>query len=189
MLFISNSKSVHWLLKYSNSFSGPSTACANGKLNDLSSFSSLVEGGWDLSQMEKIEERLVLPGKSCRKKLDFIHEFAWMVQKWTQSTMSTSFWGDGKIHLKFENCNNKGEVRIFVDDQQIAKSKETGGPTTASFYVQEGTILSIEADDQAIIRLLDLAIQCGKQKTLLLTIFWKKHKVVWADVWFVMSFF
>ena len=135
----------------------------------------------------------MLPGQTCVEKLDWIHKYSWMVQKWTQSMISTSFWGNGKIHLTFENCNNQGVVRIFIDDQEIAKSKETGGPTSTRFFVQEGTILSIKADDKAIIRLLDLAIECGKHTTFYSFTFENPIKVLmivlWADVCFVIAQF
>ena len=45
---------------------------------------------------------------------------------------------------------------------KIAKSKSVGGDLTATFNVEEGSLLEIKADNRAIIRLLDLQIECGK---------------------------
>ena len=121
----------------------------------------MKEGGWDLESIDE-KERLVLPRQTCFKLVDEIAEHPWLVQRWIPNMISTAFWGSGRVSLKFNNCNNQGEVTILVDGTEIAKSKSVGGETTASFNVEEGTVLQIKADNRAIIRIKDLQIQCGK---------------------------
>ena len=121
----------------------------------------MKEGGWDLEGLIK-KERLILPGQTCFNVRKQINEFPDFVQKWIPSTISNTFWGSGRVTLKFENCNKEGEVTILVDGTEIAKSKLVGGETTASFNVEEGTVMAIKADNRAIIRILDLQIECGK---------------------------
>ena len=121
----------------------------------------MQEGGWDLKNVVE-KERLVLPGQTCDAKLHRIKEYPWIVQKWTEATISTTFWNIGRVVLKFDNCNNQGEVKVLVDGTEIAKSKSVGGETTANFNVEEGTVLEFKADNRAIIRIMDLDIECGK---------------------------
>ena len=114
--------------------------------------------------MENIyeKERLVLPGQTCDAKLHRIKEYNWIIQKWFPATISTTFWGSGRVTLKFDNCNNQGEVSVLVDGTEIANSKPNGEEPKATFNVEEGTVLEIKADNQAIIRINDLKIECGK---------------------------
>ena len=142
-------------------FQGPSAACAHENIKELRSYESMKEGGWDLDGIIE-KDRLVLPGQSCDATLYRIKDFSWIVQKWIPSLISTKFWGSGRVNLKFDNCNQQGEVTIVVDGSEIAKSKSVGGETTASFNVEEGSVLEIKADNRAIIRLIDLQIECGK---------------------------
>ena len=128
---------------------------------EISSYESMIEGSWDLKNIDE-KERLVLPGGTCYKIVNQINEYPWFVQKWIPSSISTTFWGSGRVSLTFDNCNNQGEVTIHVDGTEIAKSKLVGGETTASFNVEEGTVLEIKVDNRAIINLLDLQIECGK---------------------------
>ena len=121
----------------------------------------MKEGGWDLASIIK-KERLVLPEQTCFNVRKEINEFPDVVQGWIPSMISNSFWGSGRVTLKFGNCNNQGQVTILVDGTEIAKSKSNGRETTASFNVEEGAVLEIKADSLAIIRLLDLQIECGK---------------------------
>ena len=140
---------------------GPSAACAHENIKDLSSYESMREGGWDLEGLKK-KERLVLPGQNCFKIAKQINEFQYFVQRWSPLMISTKFWGSGRVVLEFNNCNNQGEVAILVDGTEIAKSKLVGEDSTASFNVEEGTVLEIKADNRAIINLIDLQIECGK---------------------------
>ena len=121
----------------------------------------MKEGGWDLENIHE-KERLVLPGQTCEKKLDYINKYKWIVQQWTQSMISTTFWENGRVVLTFNNCNNEGEVTVLVDGTEVAKSKLVGGDSTATFNVAEGTVLEIQTDSRSIIRLIDLKIDCGE---------------------------
>ena len=76
--------------------------------------------------------------------------------------VSTTFWGSGRVTLKFDNCNNQGEVSVIVDGIKVANSKSHVEEPTATFNVEEGTVLEIKADNRAIIRLNDLKVKCGK---------------------------
>ena len=121
----------------------------------------MIESGWDLGNVEE-RERLVLPGRICNNYVDQMEEHPWFVQQWSPSTISTKFWSNGRATLAFNNCNKEGEVTIVVDGTEIAKSKPVGGETIAAFNVEEGTVLEINADTRAIIRLNGLDLECGK---------------------------
>ena len=50
------------------------------------------------------------------------------VENWIPAIISTSFWGSGRVILKFDNCNNEGEVSVPIDGTEIAKkSAPVGG--------------------------------------------------------------
>lgn len=121
----------------------------------------MKEGGWDLDGIIE-KERLILPGQTCFNIAKQVNEFPYFVQGWIPTMISNSFWGSGRVTLKFGNCNNQGEVTIVADGNEIAKSKLNGGETTASFNIEEGMVLEIKADNRGVIRLLDLQIECGK---------------------------
>ena len=156
---------------------GPSAACAHENIKDLSSYERMKEGGWDLELIDE-KERLVLPGETCEKKLAYVNTFKWILQKWTEAMISTTFWGSGRVTLKFDNCYNEGDVTVLADGTEIAKSKSVGGETTATFNVEEGTVLEIKANSRAIIRLKDLQIECGKHLFLGLSKYLVTQKVL-----------
>ena len=121
----------------------------------------MKEGGWDLENIDE-KERLVLPGQTCDVTFNRIKENNWMAQEWFPVMVSTTFWGSGRVTLKFSNCNNQGQVSVIVDGTEVANSKPNGREPTATFNVEEGSVLEIKADNRAIIRLKDLKIKCGK---------------------------
>ena len=127
------------------------------------------DGGWSLNGI-RANERLVLPGRTCDTKLDRIHKDNWIVQGWTNQMISTTFWGAGRVEIKFANCNKEGEVTVLVDGVEIAKSKSYGKETTATFNLEEGSLLEIKTDDRAIIRINDFQIDCGKLSIFYLNI-------------------
>merc|ERR1712038_470568 len=96
----------------------------------------------------------------------FIKTFPWIVQKWAPSLISTTFWGKGRAVLTFDNCNNQGEVTVLVDENEVAKSKSVGGDSTATFNVEQGTVLTVKTDNRSIIRISDLQIECGASSTM-----------------------
>ena len=142
--------------------SGPTAACAEQGMTDLSSYGTMHENGWDLANI-KAKYRLVLPGDACNfNLLDAISKHNWFIQGWLSSMISTTFWSKGRVQLRFGNCNEVGEVAVLVDGTEVDKSKPNGKETTASFNVDEGTNLTIVADTRAIIKLFDINIECGE---------------------------
>ena len=119
------------------------------------------EHGWNLQNILQAR-RLLLNEQACLNRLSRIKENPWMVQGWSTSSISTSFWGIGTANLEFGNCNKEGEVSVIIDGTEIAKSKPHGAKTNAKFDVQEGTNLTIKTDNKAIIRLIQLELECGK---------------------------
>ena len=119
------------------------------------------ENGWDLANI-KARYRLVLPRDVCNfALLDDISKHHWYTQEWPTSMISTTFWGQGRVHLTFGNCNEVGEVALLVDGTEVEKSKPNGRGTNATFNVDEGSKLVIKADSRAIIKLFDIHIECG----------------------------
>ena len=147
------------VLKPSTSLLGPTAACAELGIADLTSYGSMKENGWDLDNIEE-ERRLVLRGKECNRKLFD----DWLVQGWETSMISTSFWSKGRATLKFGNCNNLGNVKVLIDGSEVGTSKANGKKSTASFNFDEGSNLTIKAEGQSVIKLFSLKIQCGKRK-------------------------
>ena len=120
------------------------------------------ENGWDLANI-RAKERLVLPGHRCDfDLLKDISENNWYIQGWLPSMISATFWAQGRVHLRFGNCNVNGEVAILVDGTEVGKSLPNGEQTNATFNVDEGSKLIIKADNRAIIKLFDINIDCGK---------------------------
>ena len=121
----------------------------------------MVENGWDLTNIDTAK-RLTLMDQTCMNILNDIDKFKWMVQDWLASTISTSFWSDGKATLRFGNCNNAGRVFVLLDGTEIANSTHHS-PTTVNFNVADGSTLTIKTDNLSIIRLFDLKLECGEQ--------------------------
>ena len=109
-----------------------------------------------------MDNRLMLTQHACNNQLEILKANNWVVQQWTTSAMTTSFWGTGKATLEFGNCHNQGEVTIILDDNEIAKSKGGEFKSKVTFDVADGSTLTIKADDKAIIRLFGLDLECGK---------------------------
>ena len=140
---------------------GPTALCAHQGISDFSSSMAMEEHGWDLTAINK-DTRLVLTQSACEKRLNILESHSWMVQQWSATMISTEFWGVGAATLEFGNCNNEGEVTVLLDDGEIAKSKLNEDMSNVTFNVDEGSILTIRADDKAIIRLFSLELKCGK---------------------------
>ena len=141
---------------------GPTAACAELGMTDLSSYGTMTENGWDLSNINA-KRRLVLPGNECNfSLLDTISKHNWFIQGWIPSMISTTFWAKGRVQLKFGNCNEVGEVAVLVDGNEVKKSNPNGKVTTATFNVDEGSNLTVKADSRAIIKLFDIRVGCGK---------------------------
>ena len=120
------------------------------------------ENGWDLANIRD-KYRLVLPGDACNfNLLDTIGKHNWYIQGWLPSEISATFWAQGRVHLRFGNCNEVGEVAVLIDGTEVEKSKPNGRKTTTTFNVNEGTNLTIVADNRAIIKLFDINIECGE---------------------------
>ena len=123
----------------------------------------MKENGWDLDNLD--QDRLVLRGQQCNPKLFDGSRFSnWLVQTWSTSMISTTFWSKGRAKLKFDNCYNQGEVSVLIDGTEVGKSTSNGKTATVSFNFDEGTNLTIKAEGQSIIKLYSLKIKCGKQK-------------------------
>ena len=142
-------------------FQGPSALCANEGLSDFSSHEAMKEHGWDLTAINA-DTRLVLTQSACEKRLHTLESFKWMDQQWSTAWISTSFWGVGSATLEFGNCNNAGDVTVLLDDGEIAKSKINVDMSNVTFNVEHGSVLTIRANDKAIIRLFSLELKCGK---------------------------
>ena len=152
---------------FSNSlfFSGPTALCAQQGINDLSSAQNMIENGWDLQNSYQ-DKRLVLTENACWNLLKTIDQFKWIAQRWKTSTISTSFWGDGRAVLDFGNCNAEGRVTVLLDGKEIGNSTIDNEITSVSFNVANGSNLTIHTDDRSVIRLYDLRLECGKQTSL-----------------------
>ena len=126
----------------------------------------MKENGWELDNIDE-QRRLVLRGKECNKELFDGSSFTnWLVQTWSTSMISTTFWSKGRAKLKFDNCNDQGEVSVLIDGTEVGKSTSNGKTATVSFNFDEGSNFTIKAEGQSIIKLFSLKIKCGKQNTL-----------------------
>ena len=121
----------------------------------------MTDNGWDLANIDT-KHRLVLPGGECDYNLLLtMTKLTWIIQRWLPSMISATFWSKGRVELKFGNCNEVGEVAVFVDGTEVEKSKPNVEVTRAAFNVDEGSNLTIRADSRAIIKLFDINIECG----------------------------
>ena len=139
---------------------GPTVACAQEGIDDFASYQKMEASGWDLKAIDT-ETRLVFHKETCEKKFEFAKKFNWLVQGWSNSAISTTFWGHGRAKLTFGNCNNQGEVSVLLDGKEIKKSKPNGEKTTVSFDMKEGSNLTITTDNRSIIKLIRLKLKCG----------------------------
>ena len=121
----------------------------------------MEEQGWDVKAMD-MDNRLTLTQQACENRLDFLKHNDWVLEQWSASAMSTSFWGTGKATLEFGNCYKEGVVTILLDDNEIAKSKRGEFHSRVTFDVADGSTLTIKTDNKAIIRLFRLDLECGK---------------------------
>ena len=121
----------------------------------------MEEHGWDLKAIDQ-HNRLMLNQKSCENRLEFLKTNKWIVDQWSTSAVTTSFWGSGQVTLEFGNCYNEGVVTVLLDDNEIAKSKRNEYISSVTFNVADGSTLAIKTDDRAIIQLFRLDLECGK---------------------------
>ena len=122
----------------------------------------MTDNGWDLANID-VDDRLVLPRHKCDYNfLLTMSKLNWIIQGWSPSMISRTFWSKGRVQLKFGNCNEVGEVAVLVDGTEVEKSKPNGKETTATFNVDKGSNLTVMADNRAIIKLFDINIKCGK---------------------------
>ena len=126
----------------------------------------MQENGWDLQNSYQ-DNRLALTENACGNILDTIDKHKWMIQQWSTSAISTSFWGDGRAKLEFGNCNVEGQVKVLLDGKEIGNSTIGKKRTSVSFNVATGSNLTIQADDRSVIRLFNLNLDCGKLTNLL----------------------
>ena len=123
----------------------------------------MKENGWNLDNIEE-ERRLVLRGRECNPKLLDGSRFSnLLVQTFSTSMISTTFWSKGRAKLKFGNCNDQGEVSVLIDGTEIGKSTTFGEETTISFNFDESSNLTITAGGRSVIKLFGLKIECGKR--------------------------
>ena len=123
----------------------------------------MKENGWDLDHIDE-QRRLVLRGKECNLKLlDGSRGSNLLVQAFSTSMISTTFWSKGRAKLKFGNCNDQGEVSVLIDGTEIGKSTTFAEKKTISFNFDEGSNLTITAGGRSVIKLFSLKINCGKQ--------------------------
>ena len=146
---------------------GPTVACAQEGIDDFASYQKMEDSGWDLKAIDT-KTRLVFNTETCKKKFEFAKEFNWRVQGWSNSAISTTFWGHGRAKLTFGNCNNQGEVSVLLDGKEIKKSKPNGEKTTVSFDMKEGSNLTITTDNRSIIKLIRLKLKCGASGKIIL---------------------
>ena len=107
---------------------------------------------------------MVLRGKECNPKLFDGSRFSnLLMQTWSTTMISTTFWSKGRAKLKFGNCNDQGEVSVLIDGTEIGKSTTFAKKTTISFNFDEGSNLTITAGGRSVIKLFSLKIKCGKQ--------------------------
>ena len=139
---------------------GPTVACAQEGIDDFGSYEKMEDSGWDLKAIHT-ESRLVFQKETCDNKLNSANKFSELVQGWSNSAISTTFWGNGRAKLTFGNCNTVGEVSVLLDGKEIKKSKPNGEDTSVSFNVREGSNLTITTDNRAIIKLIRLKLKCG----------------------------
>ena len=124
----------------------------------------MKENGWNLDNIDE-ENRLVLRGKQCDRSLFDGSRFSnWLVQKWSTSMISTTFWSKGRAKLRFDNCYDQGEVSVLIDGTEVGKSTSNGERANITFNFDEGSKLTIKAEGRAVIKLFSLKIKCGKQK-------------------------
>ena len=122
----------------------------------------MEEHGWDLNAIDQ-HNRLMLNQHSCENRLGFLKANKWIVDQWSTSAITTSFWGPGQATLEYGNCYNEGVVTVLLDDNEIAKSKRNEYISSVTFNVADGSTLAIKTDDRAIIQLFRLDLECGKE--------------------------
>ena len=119
-----------------------------------------MENGWNLDA-KKLDLRYVSTQRGCMNLLDTIDKHKWLVQKWSSTAISTSFWDNGKAILSFGNCNNEGQVTVLLDGTEIGRSSLDKERTSVTFNVAEQSNLTITTDDRSIIQLFELKLECG----------------------------
>ena len=92
--------------------------------------------------------------------------------------------GDGRAELDFGNCNHWGQVKAYIDGNEIGSASAQDGSKKVEFEFGQGSKLEIIEDPKAIIQFNSLEIiECiGNTVT-------KNHFGMFAVLWCKMTIF
>ena len=80
-------------------------------------------------------------------------------------TVSIKLQGNGEATLDFGNCWDAGEVKVYVDDKEVASAQPNTPSKTVSFNFRDGDILKLRDEGQnSVIAINVLTFRCGSGK-------------------------
>lgn len=77
-------------------------------------------------------------------------------------TLSATLKGKGEITIDFGNCWNEGQVRVYLDNQQVAFANAGNKRKRATFSFTPGSVLKIRDESgNAVIMLNSINFKCS----------------------------
>ena len=135
-----------------------SLALVDKKLEDLSSKKVMQKNGWTINADNKPERYWngnirTDYSNQCGRETWFGYNYGPTV-----GWVKTTFRGNGVATLNFGNCNIKGEVIVYLNENEIAKAYNNTPKVETNFEYNKGDVLSIKEVDTAIIKLNSLKL-------------------------------
>ena len=80
-------------------------------------------------------------------------------------TVSTTLLGNGEATLDFGNCWDQGEVKVYLNDKEVASAQKNTTSKTVSFNFHDGDILKLSDEGpNSVITINDITLSCSSGK-------------------------
>ena len=98
----------------------------------------MANAGWNL-ELETWQNNHGGVAAKCRRGTNW---FGWSAHA-DVGTVSATLQGNGEATLDFGNCWDKGEVKVYLNDWEVASAQENTPSKIVSFNFNDGDILKL----------------------------------------------
>ena len=120
----------------------------------------MKNAGWNLG-VENWQNNNAAVAAKCRRGTNW---FGWTDSS-NVGSVSIKLQGNGEATLDFGNCWDAGEVKVYVDDKEVASAQPNTPSKTVSFNFRDGDILKLRDEGQnSVIAINDITFRCSSGK-------------------------
>ena len=107
--------------------------------------------------------RLIKIKKKCRRQTN--GGTNWFGQS-DIGTVSAPLQGNGEAKLDFGNCWTTGEVKVYLNDREVASAQKNTPSKIVSFKFHDGDILKLRDEGaNSVIAINDITFRCSSGRT------------------------